>query len=201
MIVFLCTYEGGLSQIIVNVETQKGWGEGISDIEPGNLLCEAFDFFAEGRNFENFSYDGIKRVYSILMCMNMEENVMNHIHRINENVSGFYEWKGKQDMLNIVMIDLVEEVPGHDKRYELHRLLGALLSQELTIDEKLNIIGNEHDIPIAKIFRKDVSVMCNLNQGSEGKGIAIGEVRREAKIILSMYNNGFIAGSDGGNYR
>lgn len=27
------------------------------------------------------------------------------------------------------------------------RLLGALLSQELTIDEKLNIIGKEYDIP------------------------------------------------------
>ena len=69
------------------------------------------------------------------------------------------------------------------------RLLGALLSQELTIDEKLNIIGNEYDIPIEENFRKDVSVMCNLSQGIEEKGIAIGE----AGLIMKMYKNGFTA--------
>lgn len=69
------------------------------------------------------------------------------------------------------------------------RLLGALLSQELTIDEKLNIIGKEYDIPIEENFRKDVSVMCNLSQGIEEKGIAIGE----AGLIMKMYKNGFTA--------
>ena len=71
--------------------------------------------------------------------------------------------------------------------YELHRLLGALLSQELTIDEKLNIIGNGYDIPIEENLRKDVSVMCNLSQGIEEKGIAIGE----ARVIVKMHENGF----------
>lgn len=69
------------------------------------------------------------------------------------------------------------------------RLLGALLSRELTIDEKLNIIGKEYDIPIEENFRKDVSVMCNLSQGIEEKGIAIGE----AGLIMKMYKNGFTA--------
>lgn len=91
------------------------------------------------------------------------------------------------------MIGLAEELSGHDERYELHRLLGALLSKELTIDEKLNIIGNEYDIPIEESLRKDVSVMCNLSQGIEEKGIAIGKVAAEAEIIITMYNNGFTA--------
>ena len=64
-----------------------------------------------------------------------------------------------------------------------------MLSQELTIDEKLNIIGNEYDIPIEENFRKDVSVMCNLSQRIEEKGIAIGE----AGLIMKMYKNGFTA--------
>ena len=105
------------------------------------------------------------------------------------DVIGSYEWKGKLDLLNIVMIGLAKELPGHNEMYELHRLLGALLSQELTIDEKLNIIGNEYDIPIEENLRKDVSIMCNLSQGIEEKGIAIGE----ARIIISMHNNGFTA--------
>ena len=85
------------------------------------------------------------------------------------------------------MIGLAKELPEHDETYELHRLLGALLSRELTIDEKLDIIGKEYDIPLEENFRKDVSTMCNLSQGIKEDGIAIGE----AGIILKMYKNGF----------
>ena len=84
---------------------------------------------------------------------------------------------------------LISSQKERDEIYELHRLLGALLSQELTMDEKLNIIGNEYDIPIEENLRKDVSVMCNLSQGIEEKGIAIGE----AGLIMKMYKNGFTA--------
>ena len=104
---------------------------------------------------------------------------------------GSYEWKGNLDLLNIITLGLAKNLPEHDETYELHRLLGALLSKELTIDEKLNIIGNEYDIPIEENFRKDVSVMCNLSQGIKEDGIAIGEARKEEKIILNMHNNDF----------
>lgn len=126
--------------------------------------------------------------------MNMDDNSMSHVHLTKEDVIGSYDWKGNLDLLNIVMIGLAKKLPGHDEMYELHRLLGALLSQELTIDEKLNIIGNEYDIPIEENLRKDVSVMCNLSQGIEEKGIAIGRAEGEAKIkqiIYNMYNKGF----------
>lgn len=102
------------------------------------------------------------------------------------------------DLLNIIMIGLAKELLEHDETYELHRLLGALLSRELTIDEKLDIIGNEYDIPLEENFRKDMSTMCNLSQGVKEEGIAIGrregleEGRREghAELITKMYKNG-----------
>ena len=113
------------------------------------------------------------------------------------------ETKGDLDLLNIVMIGLAKELQEHDETYELHRLLGALLSRELTVDEKLDIIGNEYDIPLEENFRKDMSTMCNLSQGVKEEGIAIGraeglkEGRRaghaegEAGLITKMYKNGF----------
>ena len=140
-------------------------------------------------DIENSSYDDIKRVYSIWACMNMDESSMSRVHLTKEDLIGSYEWKGNLDLLNIIMLGLAKNLPEHDETYELHRLLCALLSQELTIDEKLNIIGNEYDIPIEENFRKDVSVMCNLGQGIEEKGIAIGE----AGLIMKMYKNGFTA--------
>ena len=46
--------------------------------------------------------------------------------------------------MNITMLGLAKNLPKHDETYELSRLLGALLSPELTIDEKRNIIENEY---------------------------------------------------------
>ena len=189
-IVFYVRMKDGLSQIIINVEAQKD--------EPGEyeILNRAVFYVSrlissqKERDFENSSYDDIKCVYSIWICMNMEENTMSHIHLTKEDLIGSYEWKGNLDLLNIIMIGLAKELPEHDETYELHRLLGALLSRELTVDEQLDIIGKEYDIPLEENFRKDMSTMCNLSQGVKEEGIAIGRAEGEAGLITKMYKNG-----------
>ena len=190
-IIFYVRMKNGLSQIIVNVEAQKDEPTEYKILNRAIFYVSRLISSQKERDFENSSYDDIKRVYSIWVCMNMEESSMSHVHLTKEDLIGSYEWKGNLDLLNIIMLGLAKNLPEHDETYELHRLLGALLSKELTIDEKLNIIGNEYDIPIEENFRKDVSVMCNLSQGIKEDGIAIGEARKEEKIILNMHNNGF----------
>jgi hypothetical protein len=80
-----------------------------------------------------------------------------------------------------VLLGLSNELPEHDEKYELHRLLGALLSKSVTQAEKLNIIGNEYDIPLEDEFRKELGSMCNLSQGIVEE--------TEERFILSMYDN------------
>lgn len=197
-IVFYVRMKDGLSQIIINVEAQKDDPSDYKILNRAVFYVSRLVSSQKERDFENSSYDDIKCVYSIWICMNMEENTMSHIHLTKEDLIGSYEWKGNLDLLNIIMIGLAKELPEHDETYELHRLLGALLSRELTIDEKLDIIGNEYDIPLEENFRKDMSTMCNLSQGVKEEGIAIGrregleEGRREghAELITKMYKNG-----------
>ena len=190
-IIFYVRMKDGLAQIIVNVEAQKDEPAEYQILNRAIFYVSRLISSQKERDFENSSYDDIKRVYSIWVCMNMTENTMSHIHLTKEDVVGSYEWKGKLDLLNIIMISLAKELPKHSELYELHRLLGALLSQDLTIDQKLDIIGNEYNIPIEDNLRKDVSDMCNLSQGIEDKGIAIGEAKTETRIIINMYNKGF----------
>ena len=103
------------------------------------------------------------------------------------------------DLVNIVMIGLAEELPEHEEKYELHRLLGALLSQDLTVNEKLDIIGNEYAIPMEKDFREDVSIMCNLSQKIKENGIETGIKTGietgikmgKREMIIKMYNKGY----------
>ncbi|MFR3344969.1 MAG: hypothetical protein ACLTS6_13735 [Anaerobutyricum sp.] len=40
------------------------------------------------------------------------------------------------DLANIVLIGLAENLPEKEERYELHRLLGALLSAKLDVETK-----------------------------------------------------------------
>ena len=192
-IVFYVRMKDGLSQIIINVEAQKDEPRGYEILNLAIFYVSRLISSQKERDFENSSYDDIKRVYSIWVCMNMDENSMSHVHLTKEDLIGSHEWKGNLDLLNIIMLGLAKKLPEHDETYELHRLLGALLSKELTIDEKLNIMENEYDIPIEENFRKDVSVMCNLSQGIKEDGIAIGEAREKTKIILNMYKKGFTA--------
>ena len=197
-IVFYVRMKDGLSQIIINVEAQKDEPAEYEILNRAVFYVSRLISSQKERDFENSSYDDIKCVYSIWICMNMEENTMSHIHLTKEDLIGSYEWKGNLDLLNIIMIGLAKELPEHDETYELHRLLGALLSRELTVDEKLDIIGKEYDIPLEENFRKDMSTMCNLSQGVKEEGIAIGrregleEGRREghAELITKMYKNG-----------
>ena len=92
-------------------------------------------------------------------------------------------------MINIVMIGIAKELPKHEEKYELHRLIAALLSNQLNEQQRLAILESEYNIPINTDFRKDVNVMCNLGQGIEDRAIA----ETTAKIILNMYHSGQIA--------
>lgn len=194
-IVFYVRMKDGVTQMIVNLEAQKGEPTEYDIMNRAIFyVCRLISSQKE-RDFEKSGYDEIKPVYSIWVCMNMKENSMSHIHMTKEDVIGSYDWKGNLNLPNIIMIGLAKELAKQDEKYELHRLLGALLSKELTADEKLEIMNKEYGISIDEEFRKDVGDMCNLSQGIKEDGIAIGEAigraEGEAKIIANMHQKGF----------
>ena len=139
------------------------------------------------RDFVNTNYDDIKQVFSIWVCMNMEKNSLSHFHLKKDEMLEPYDWKGNTDLLNIVMIGVTNELPEHDEKYELHRLIGALLSDRLRENEKLDIIEKEYKIPLSNDFRKEVDTMCNLSQGIVDRT----EERMLIDFVMNMYKNKF----------
>lgn len=95
----------------------------------------------------------------------------------------------------LVRIGITNEIPEHDEKYEMHRLIGTLLSGELKEQEKLDIIEHEYNIPISQEFREDVRIMCNLSTGIEER--ATERATKKAtektseKFILNMYKKGY----------
>lgn len=182
-IVFYVRMKDGLSQIIVNIEAQKDLPEEYDILNRAIFYVSRLVSSQKERDFENTNYNDIKRVFSIWICMNMNQNSMNYVHLTNDRLIGFYEWEGKLDLLNIVLIGLSKELPEHDEKYELHRLLGTLLSKQLSADEKLSIMKMEYHIPIEDKIGKDVRVMSNLSQGIRDD--------ERVRIIMNMYKKGY----------
>ena len=182
-IIFYVRMKNGLSQIIVNIEAQKDEPTEYKILNRAIFYVSRLISSQKERDFVNTNYDDIKQVLSIWICMNMDDNSLSHIHLTKDEMLKPCNWKGNLDLLNIVLIGITNEIPEHDDKYEMHRLIGALLSSELKEQEKLDIIEHEYNIPISQEFREDVSIMCNLSQGIEDKAIA--------KIVMNMYKIGY----------
>lgn len=77
-------------------------------------------------------------------------------------------------------------IPEYNENFELHRLLGTLLSNVLSVYDKFKIIKNEYDIPIEEGVRKEVTVICNLSQGIKEEAIAIGRAEGEISKLKEL---------------
>lgn len=186
-IIFYVRMKDGISQVIVNLEIQKDEPTSYHILNRAIFYVSRLVSSQKERDFIKTNYDDIKRVFSIWVCLGMDENSMAYVHLAKDDLLGAYQWRGKLNLLNIVLIGIADELPEHDDEYELHRLLSTLLSMELSANEKLGIIKNEYSIAVDDKMREDVSVMCNLSQGIIEKGIAKGQ----EQIILNMYENNF----------
>ena len=112
----------------------------------------------------------------------------------NEKVLGSYDWGGKLDMLNIVVIGLAKEIPEHDEKYELHRLLSVLLSPEMEPMKKCEIIENEYRIPMEDEVREEMNIMCNLGEGlweeAHAEGLAEGRIENLTNLVRKKLQKG-----------
>ena len=183
--------KNGLSQIIVNIEAQKDEPTEYKILNRAIFYVSRLISSQKERDFVNTNYDDIKQVFSIWICMNIDDNSLSHIHLTKDEMLKPCNWKGNLDLLNIVLIGITNEIPEHDEKYEMHRLIGALLSSELKEQEKLDIIEHEYNIPISQEFREDVRIMCNLSTGIEERATERATEKTSEKFILNMYKKGY----------
>ena len=186
-IVFYVRMRDGISQIIVNIEMQKDNPTKYKILNRAVFYVSRLISSQKERDFEKTNYDDIKRVFSIWICMGMDEDSLDYVHLTNDRLLGDHVWEGKMDLLNIVLIGMSKELSAQEGHHELHRLLGALLSAKLPVEEKLDILEMEYEIPMEEEEKEEVRVMCNLGEGIREKA----EARGEAKVILGMYRKGY----------
>jgi hypothetical protein len=175
-IILYVRMKDGIAQIIINVEAQKDEPTEYSILNRCIFYICRMVSSQKNRDFVRKNYDDIKQVYSIWICMDLKENCMNHIHLTDDKVLGSHTWKGRLDILNIVMVGLGKKIPEkQDEDYGMHRLLGTVFSDNLSADDKIKVMKDEYEIPMEEQLREDLVDMCNLSKGItakyEAKGI------------------------------
>ncbi len=186
-IIFYVRMKDGISQVIVNLEAQKDEPTGYHILNRAVFYVSRLVSSQKERDFVKTNYNDIRRVFSIWVCLGMDESSMAYVHLAKDDLLGSYPWKGGLDLLNIVLIGISNELPEHDEKYELHRLLSTILSMELSVDEKLGIMETEYSIHVDEKIREDVSAMCNLSQGIKEKATD----NAIMGVIINMYENNF----------
>ena len=167
---------GELIRLIINIEAQNNFYPGYPLIKRGIYYCSRMISAQCGTEFVNAHYEKIKKVYSIWICMNPPKNRKNTItrYRIAEDnlVGSVKEQKAYYDLMTAVMVCLGAE---DDQNYEgLLKLLDVLFSTEVNLKGKQEILEQEFSIGMTQTMESEVSLMCNLSQGIEEKGIQKG---------------------------
>lgn len=188
-----------LANILVNIEAQKD--------EPSSYYIQNRAVFyacrmvssQKERDFTGMNYNDIKKVYTIWICMNQKENSLNYLHLTNEKLMGKTAIEKAGDLIHIILLGLAKNLPPYTEKNKLHRLLGALFTNELTADEKISIIESEYNIEAKNELRKDVRKVSGLGESlvesaaeeAWEQGLELGGKQREIKFIISMNEKGY----------
>lgn len=192
-IIFYVRMRDGLSRMIVNIEAQRSSSPGYHVLNRAIYYISRIISSQKERDFVNSNYDNIVRTYSIWICFNMNQNCMNHIHLSDTPLVGNYKWTGKLDVVNIIMIGLdkkITKIMLEEMESDLHCLLGALFSNRLTSDEKINLLDTRFHMGEFEKIRKEMDEMCNLSYGILEEGIeqGIASVIKEMLLDKQSYS-------------
>lgn len=167
-----------LIQLLIDIEAQKKFHPGYDIITRGIYYGARMISSQMGSEFNGDDYDKLKKVYSIWICMNApmyaENTITEYSISPKKIVGDFPDEKGRYDLMAVVMICLSKELAEAKDVTKLHRLLGTLLSSEMTKQEKKNIIETEYGIPMTEGMERRVNLMCNLSEAIEERGLERG---------------------------
>ncbi len=172
-IIFYVRTGDGVTQIIINVEAQKEEPHGYDILNRAIFYACRMISSQKERDFVKQNYNDLKQVYSIWICMNSETSIISHAYLTMDSTPTKCSWRGRLDLINIILLGIPNELPENNEQHKLHRLLSVLFSRNMAADDRVELLKNEYHLGNEEDL-KEVSKMCNLSQGILEQGIERG---------------------------
>jgi hypothetical protein len=163
-------------QLILDAEGQSDFYPGYPLISRAVYYCSRMISSQYGKEFDHYKYELIKKVYSIFICTNPPkrmEHTINAYHITEENIVGHAVLDVRQyDLLTAVMVCLGNPDTAVDG--SVLKLLDVIVSEKMNVDEKLQFLENDFQIPVTRAIEGKVNEMCNVSKGIYDKGVEEG---------------------------
>ena len=182
-------------KLLINIEAQKSFYLKYRIVTRGifygaRMISEQMD-----REFTASDYNGLKKVYSIWICMNAPKKIGNAMteYRITKRdiIGRMPERKASYDKLSVVIICLYG---GKNKigSGDLHGFLNTLLSSYLEVEAKEKILVQKYGMDMEREMGEELKEMCNLSEAIEEQGIEQGieQGLLLAKKIITLAKEG-----------
>ena len=202
---YAVTNDGYRQKMYINIEAQKSFYPGYDLVTrgivyPARLISQQMDVEYTADN-----YDGVKKVYSVWICMNAPEKK----HSYKKVADSIVEYSikptilyphnatddeiatGRYDLMSTVFINLNSQNTINSKNV-LISMLSTLLSDKIKADEKKQKLEKEYGIKMSKELESEVSSMCNLSEAIEERGIEQGIERGRMYTIYDFIQSGMI---------
>lgn len=178
-------------RLLLDVEAQKKYDPGYQIVTRGIFYAARMISAQKETEFTESSYDDIKKVYSIWICMNAPDCVGNalSIYRFHKEdiLPGIIDNKPAYDKIVIAIIAMNEKAELEEK--SLHHLLSVLFSNKMTLSKKKETLAEIFEIDTRDSLGKEMDEMCNLADLVEEKGIEKGEERLNTLISRLIKEN------------
>lgn len=161
----------------------------------GVFYCARMLSAQYGTEFTAQDYDGLKKVYSIWLCMDVPrtaEYTITGFRMGKEAVHGAYTARARYDLLEVVLLCL--GAPERESQgLPVHRLLNVLLSAQLSPKEKKRIIREEFGIATTVKLEGGIERMCNLSEGVELRGYRRGRQEGAVSALVFLVRDGLLS--------
>ena len=199
-IIFYAKTKDAIRQkIYINIEAQKSFYPGYDlvtrgIIYPARLISQQMDV-----EFTADNYDGVKKVYSIWICMNTPDKKRSY-EKVSDTIVEYsikptivYPSKGnpdriatgRYDLMSTVFINLNSEKTIKSKNI-LISMLSTLLSNDIKPSEKKRLLQKDYGISMSHELESEVSSMCNLSEAIEEKAIEQGLEQGKSVTIYDL---------------
>ena len=186
-------------KLLFNIEAQKSFYTGYSLVTRGIFYTARMLSAQLDTEFTVADYSGLKKVYSIWICMNSPNYIGNataeyHLQK-TDITPGIPDKPEEYDKLSVIMICLNRNVP---EAYNngITGLLNTLFSETFTIKDKERILSGNYGITMTHDIGKELVSMCNLSEGIWERGIEQGIERGRLLLSTSIIRSSLNKGVD-----
>ena len=159
-------------RLILNVEAQKKFKPGYDLVTRGIYYGARMISSQKEREFTGSDYDGIKKVYSIWICMNAPKYAQNTITEYSiqpTKLYGDFGGEARYDLMSVIFICLgpLSRKKGlaDDESQQLLDLLTMISSSKIPVKDKLTSLERDYRIATTREVKEGISSMCNWSEG------------------------------------